>query len=192
MADRVESSDDRASHPSLGGNSRPDAARSVDVRALIEAYHGTVYAYAFRLTCSTADAEDLTQQTFLIAHEKSAQIRDPNKALQWLLAVARSRFLKNRRRRVPVPAVNLDLVLEEIPDSAASADEHWDRELLDRALAELSDVYRVVIVMYYFEECSYKEIAERLDLPIGTVMSRLARAKGHLRKRLACAQSQNA
>ena len=60
-----------------------------------------------------------------------------------------------------------------------------DQEELGKALAELPDEFRLVVLMFYFEDLSYKEIAEQLELPIGTVMSRLSRAKGHLRRRLA-------
>ena len=59
-----------------------------------------------------------------------------------------------------------------------------DPEQLQRALDELSEVFRTPIILYYFEDFSYRDIAEQMDLPIGTVMSRLARAKAHLRARL--------
>ncbi len=59
-----------------------------------------------------------------------------------------------------------------------------DTAELQAAIDELPAEFRVVVAMFYFEECSYREIAEKLDLPIGTVMSRLARAKGHLRSKL--------
>ena len=59
-----------------------------------------------------------------------------------------------------------------------------DSAELQAAIDELPAEFRVVVAMFYFEECSYREIAEKLDLPIGTVMSRLARAKGHLRAKL--------
>ena len=60
-----------------------------------------------------------------------------------------------------------------------------DLEQLQPALDELPEEFKVVVLMYYFEECSYKQIAEELDVPIGTVMSRLSRAKSHLRAKLA-------
>ena len=60
----------------------------------------------------------------------------------------------------------------------------WIRAELQAAIDELPAEFRVVVAMFYFEECSYREIAEKLDLPMGTVMSRLARAKGHLRAKL--------
>lgn len=72
--------------------------------------------------------------------------------------------------------------VEEIADR--HVDDDIDRERLQLALDELPDEYRLVVAMFYFEELSYKEIASELELPIGTVMSRLSRAKGRLRHRL--------
>ena len=63
-----------------------------------------------------------------------------------------------------------------------------DRERLQEALNRLPEAFRLVVVMFYFEECSYREIAERLEMPIGTVMSRLARAKGYLRSSMLAAE----
>jgi RNA polymerase sigma-70 factor (ECF subfamily) len=153
------------------------------MRQLVSAHHGAVYRYAFRLTGSAVDAEDLAQQTFLIAQQKLNQIRDPGRVHQWLFAVLRSCFLKNRRRRVPSLAANLDLEIDEVPDRPP-AGESVDKEMLEQALGELPQEFRLVLVMFYFEECSYKEIATQLEIPIGTVMSRLARAKSRLRQRL--------
>jgi RNA polymerase sigma-70 factor (ECF subfamily) len=75
------------------------------------------------------------------------------------------------------------LNVEAIPANVPPAE--WiDQQQLQQGLDELPPVYRVVLIMFYFEQCTYRQIAEELDLPIGTVMSRLARAKGHLRLRL--------
>jgi RNA polymerase sigma-70 factor (ECF subfamily) len=81
-----------------------------------------------------------------------------------------------------VAAANLELDVEAIPDILP--EDEIDSDLLQLAIDELKDDYKLVLVMFYFEECSYKEIAAKLSIPIGTVMSRLARAKGHLRARL--------
>jgi RNA polymerase sigma-70 factor (ECF subfamily) len=188
--------DDTTRHDAL----RPDAvappgdgvpgstSKVPSIAQLVEAYHQAVYRYAYRLAGSVADAEDLTQQTFLIAQQKLDQIREPEKADRWLLAIARSRFLKNCRRHHPVPAANVDLdmdcvAVEPLPD------DQIDGELLQLALADLPDQYRVILVMYYFEELSYRDIAGELEVPLGTVMSRLARAKSRLRTLLAARQS---
>lgn len=71
-------------------------------------------------------------------------------------------------------------VAEPLPDPLPPI----DPEQLQQALNELPEVYRTPIILFYFEDFGYREIAEQMDLPIGTVMSRLARAKGHLRSRL--------
>jgi RNA polymerase sigma-70 factor (ECF subfamily) len=169
------------------GNASPagePAATRLDIEQLVAAHHAAIYRYAFRLTGSAADAEDLTQQTFLIAQQRLDQIREPDKADRWLFAVLRSCFLKNRRRRNPVSAANLELEIDHIPQPPGAGQE-VDGELLQQVLNELPDEYRLVVVMFYFEQCSYKEIAKQLEIPIGTVMSRLARAKSRLRTRLA-------
>lgn len=157
-------------------------ASSAQIQRLISEHHARLYRYAYRLTGSAADAEDITQQTFLTAHQRLDQLRDESKAGSWLTAILRTTFLKSVRRRRPVDASSLELDVGEIP--ADATDDPIDREQLQAALNDLSDDYRVVLLMFYFEQSSYKEIAEQLDLPIGTVMSRLSRAKGRLRAAL--------
>ena len=156
---------------------------AMDIAQLVAEHHQTVYRYAYRLTGSIPDAEDLTQQVFLTAHERLGQLRRETSARSWLLTILRNYFLKSRQKRRPIPAENLQLTMNTIP--AVLPDElDIDRERLQRALDELPPKYRLVLVMFYFEDCSYREIADRLDVPIGTVMSRLARAKAHLRAKL--------
>jgi RNA polymerase sigma-70 factor (ECF subfamily) len=160
-----------------------DDRAAMDIAQLVAEHHQTVYRYAYRLTGSVADAEDLTQQAFLTAQERLGQLRREASARSWLLTILRNYFLKSCQKRRPIPAENLQLNMNTIP--AVIPDElDIDRERLQRALDELPPKYRLVLVMFYFEECSYREIAHRLDVPIGTVMSRLARAKGHLRAKL--------
>ena len=158
-----------------------DAAR---LRQLVEQHYSAIYGYAYRLSGSVADAEDLTQQTFMIAHQKLHQVREQDKTIRWLYTIARTCFLKSRRRKRPSAAANLELDVDEIPERFRE-DSPVDEERLQQALDGLGDDFKVVVTMFYFEELSYKEIAEELDIPIGTVMSRLARAKGRLRRALA-------
>ena len=155
----------------------------MDISQLVAEHHQAVFGYAYRLSGSVPDAEDLTQQTFLLAQQKLGQLRKVESARSWLFAILTNCFRKAIQRRRPTPAANLQLNIDTIPADPPN-DADIDREQIQRALGELSDGFRMVLVMYYFEECSYREIAERLGLPIGTVMSRLARAKGHLRSKL--------
>ena len=172
--------------PRLSGATTQDAIVAVpglDVRQLVGDYYRSVYRYAYRLCGSEADAEDLTQQTFLVVQAKLHQLRDPEKVRQWIFTVLRSCFLKSRRRPRPVAAANLELDVEEVPEHRI-AEQTLDKQELQQAVQDLPENFRLVVLMFYFEELSYKEIAERLKLPIGTVMSQLSRAKGRLRHRL--------
>jgi RNA polymerase sigma-70 factor (ECF subfamily) len=159
-----------------------DPAPRLDLARLVADHHGVLYRYAFRLTGSAPDAEDLTQQTFLVAQQKLGQLRDAENARAWLFTVLRNGYLKSFRKAVPQTAASIDLDVEAL--AAEETDEPFDRELLQRALDQLPDDFRLVVVMFYFEERSYREIAAELEVPIGTVMSRLARAKAGLRRLL--------
>jgi RNA polymerase sigma-70 factor (ECF subfamily) len=159
-----------------------EGSAAPEIAQLVADYHQALYRYAYRLTGSVPDAEDLTQQVFLVAHQHFDQVRDSQRAGGWLFAVLRSCYLKLRRRRQPVPAATIDLDVNTIADDAPH--EPIDSQQLQAAIDQLDDEFKLVVLLFYFEHCSYREIAERLDIPPGTVMSRLARAKAHLRRRL--------
>lgn len=156
---------------------------ALDVARLVTEHHQAVYRYAYRLTGQVPDAEDLTQQVFLKAQQRLGQVRDVERVRGWLYTILRNCFLKSCQKRCPVPAGNLSLNLDAIPERIAD-ELVIDQERLQAAIDQLPPRYRIVLTMFYYEDCSYREIAERLGVPIGTVMSRLARAKGHLRCRL--------
>lgn len=153
------------------------------VQQLVEQHYVSLYRYAYRLSGSAADAEDLTQDTFCKAQANLAQLRDPDRARPWLFSILRNAYLHRARAARQQPCVPLDDVgelVEPLPEALPPI----DPEHLQLALDELPEVYRTPIILYYFEEFGYREIAEQMDLPIGTVMSRLSRAKAYLRSRL--------
>ena len=154
------------------------------IRDLVEAHYDSLYRYAFRLSGSAADAEDLTQDAFGKAIARHGQLRDPTKARGWLFRILRNDYLHavrdERRRKV----VSLDSV-GELPAEPPDAPPDIDPGKLQEVLDELDESFRTPLILFYFEDFSYREIAEQMDLPIGTVMSRLARATGYLRTRLA-------
>ena len=154
----------------------------MSLEGLVLAHHSAVYRYACRLTGAAADAEDLTQQTFLIAQQKLHQLREADRAGGWLFAIARTTYLKWLAKRSPTTSGG---DLAETPAPAPSREiAEIDSEELAKVLAELPAELRLTLVMFYFEDLSYLEIAKELDIPIGTVMSRLSRAKERLRQRL--------
>ena len=156
------------------------------IDAVIERFHQDVYRYAFRLCGNVPDAEDLTQQVFLVAHQRLGQLRDRTRIRGWLRAITRSQFCRLCRKTRPRLADDVDVRLDAIPQMPPS--DALDAEALQAALDELDDFQRVVVLMYYMEHLSYREIAEALGIPIGTVMSRLARAKSRLRARLVASE----
>lgn len=158
-----------------------EACSLLDVRTLVTEHHAELYRYAYRLTGSQPDAEDLTQQVFLVAQAKIGQLRDVSRRRSWLFTVLRNAFLKSRSRRRPTSGASLDLDLENIPEETPD-EGPYDRERLQGAIDQLPSPFKLVLLMFYFEDCSYREIAERLELPLGTVMSRLSRAKQHVRR----------
>jgi RNA polymerase sigma-70 factor (ECF subfamily) len=155
---------------------------SLDVAALVAAYHAELYRYAYRLTGSQPDAEDLTQHVFLMAHSRGEQLRDVGSIRNWLFAILRNSYLKLVRRHTPLPAASIELDIDSLPAPQTTVE--IDRERLQAALDELPDEFKIVVLMFYFEGCSYRQIAQQLGVPDGTVMSRLSRAKSHLRKKL--------
>ena len=151
-----------------------------EVAQLVLDYHREIYAYAYRLCGSVADAEDLTQTVFLTAHREAGPTEGPRGSQGMLYAILRSHFLKLVRKKRPASAASLELNFDDL---AGDVDEpiDVDREALQIALMRLPESHRILLVMFYFEQCSYQEIADRLEMPMGTVMSRLARAKAKLR-----------
>jgi RNA polymerase sigma-70 factor (ECF subfamily) len=153
------------------------------VEKLVEAYYEPLYRYAFRLSGSPVEAEDLTQETFCHAQHKLSQLRDPARAKAWLFSILRNAYLHRVRAGKQEHRVTLDS-LGEIPDRPSEPLPEIDTAQLQRALGELPEAFRTPVILFYFEDFSYRDIAEQMSVPLGTVMSRLARAKTFLRQRL--------
>lgn len=153
---------------------------------LVDQHYALVYRMAYRLSGSASDAEDLTQQVFLIACSKAEQLRNPEAARAWLVTVLRHAFVRFRTRA----AGRAWLSFESLPEpSTEELDQvEIDRDELQAALNDLPEEFRIPLVLFYFENLGYKEIADRIETPIGTVMSRLSRAKAYLRRRLSANQ----
>jgi len=152
---------------------------------LVRQHHVLLYRYAYRLSGSAADAEDLTQETYLKACRKIGQLREPNRAKSWLCSILRDLFLKRIR---DADEVQVDSRLVEVAPGMSEPELHageFDSDDLQTALDQLPEQFRTPVILYFFEEFTYKEIAAQMEVPVGTVMSRLARGKAHLRSFLA-------
>jgi RNA polymerase sigma-70 factor, ECF subfamily len=151
-------------------------------RVVYELY-APVYRFALSLAESETEAADLTQETFLILCRHQAQVRDPNKIKSWLFTTLRRTFLRTLRKRYSRPEVELDSKHHELsvePMGSRSV----DAGVILSALSQLEEGFRNVLELFYIADLSYKEISTTLAIPIGTVMSRLARAKERLKDAL--------
>jgi RNA polymerase sigma-70 factor, ECF subfamily len=151
---------------------------------LVNRYYRDLYRFAFGLTGNDADACDLTQETFYVWARKGYQLRNPETAKTWLFTTMHRNFLDIYRRRKRFPHETIDTAVHDIPDVPADCMNRIDAQSLLCLLREIEEDYRAPLLLYYMEDLSYKEIAEVLAIPLGTVQSRIARAKAQLFRRL--------
>ena len=149
---------------------------------VVNVHYEGLYRFALSLVRSEADACDLVQQTFYRWATKGDQLRDATKAKSWLFTTLHREFLGRRRHEDKFPKVEISLVDEgELTAVAASPDKQLDGATVMAALQRLEETYRAPLALFYLEDHSYREIAEILEVPIGTVMSRISRGKALLR-----------
>jgi RNA polymerase sigma-70 factor (ECF subfamily) len=154
-----------------------------DFQQLVDRQYAPLYRFALSLSKSEADAADLTQQTFFLWASKGEQLRNSSKAKSWLFTTLYREFLNRRRHEVRFPKVELNDAREEelliLPNLRA-----LDGTLVLEALWDVEEPFRAPLTLFYLQQFTYHEIADLLDVPIGTVMSRLSRGKAQLRERL--------
>ena len=157
---------------------------NVDFETLVTRHYEALYQFAFSLARSEADACDLTQQTFCVWAIKGHQLRDPSKVKTWLFTTLHREFLGLRRKQTRFPQVELEHAAAELPVVSPAAVNQLDTAQVLGALARLDPIYHAPIALFYLQDCSYNEIDEILDVPLGTVKSRLTRGLGRLHQLL--------
>jgi RNA polymerase sigma factor (sigma-70 family) len=163
----------------------------IDLEAIVGRFYASLYRFALSLTKNEAEAGDLTQQTFFILAQRSHQIRDTSKVKCWLFTTLRREFLRALRIQSSHPHVEFRPEIHDGPSLSTDALRALDAKAVIDALSEIEPTYRTAVELFYLSELSYKEIAQTLDIPIGTVMSRLSRGKEQLKAILAAAISEN-
>ncbi len=152
---------------------------------LVDAHYQALFRFGMSLTRDVDRASDLVQETFCIWAAKGSQLRDRSKAKTWLFTTLHREFLSQRRRASKFSDEPLD---EETAAAVVAPQEDAERQIDGRRAMELlgllEEIYRTPLALFYLQQHSYKEIAEILDIPIGTVMSRLSRGKEMLRRRM--------
>lgn len=163
--------------------------------ALVEATHATLYRVALRTLGNAADAEDVVQDTYIRAYGSLGTLKDAGAVMGWLCSVARNVATDKARSRGRRVMVSLDSTRDEdaAPLVNALADEGPHAEarlssaqagkLLTDALAELKEKHRVILTLREIDGLSYEEIAAALGLSMGTVESRIHRAREALTRK---------
>ena len=151
---------------------------------LVKLYYRDLYRFGFSLTGSEADAADLTQETFYIWASKGHQLNNPANVKGWLFTTLHREFLKMCRRQKQFADESIEETAHNLPDEPADCLNRIDSRTLLRMLREIDEDFRAPLVLYYIEDFSYKQIADVLAIPLGTVQSRIARAKIQLLRRL--------
>jgi RNA polymerase sigma-70 factor (ECF subfamily) len=163
----------------------------LDLESIVSKLYSPLYRFAFSLSRNETQAADLTQETFLILAKQQAQVRDITKIKSWLFTTLRREFLRGLRSQSTHPEVELKPEHQDELVADSGVLKASDAATVMEALAGVDESYRMVLELFYLADLSYKEIAATLDIPIGTVMSRLSRGKEQLRTLLSKTDSPN-
>lgn len=160
-------------------------AMDTEFEGVVDRFYQPLYRFALSLTRTESEAFDLTQQTFYLWATKGHQLRDSSKLKSWLFTTLHREFLGSRRRGNRFPHHEVSSVEHQLPVVDPTVVNDLDGSTVMETLMQVEELYRAPLMLFYLQDHSYKEIATILDVPIGTVMSRLARGKEQLRALLA-------
>ena len=151
---------------------------------LVQCYQKDIFNVCYRLTGNVQEAEDLTQETFLRANKYLEKFDLDKPFGPWIRKIATNICLNEikKNRRITVPLDDKDIFISNNPEKEISKKE--DMELIHRAILSLPPKQRVVIELRHYQDLSYKEIAQALDIPISDVKSHLFRGRKTLAKKL--------
>jgi RNA polymerase sigma-70 factor (ECF subfamily) len=151
----------------------------------------SLYNFARWLAGNTSEAEDLVQETYLKAWKGFSSFRPGTNFRAWIFRILRNTFLTSRSGLQAVRTSPLENEEEQVSEMAVTSETpesilltRDSRETIQAAIAELPVVFREVLLLCDVEEMSYQEIAETISVPMGTVMSRLSRARRAMRQAL--------
>jgi len=156
---------------------------------LVDTWYDPLYRFALSLSRNGDEALDLTQQTFARWAEKGHGLRDATKAKSWLFTVLYREFLNAKRHQGRESTSADEKFFDDIPAEERSAQSAAEGHNAMEALQQVDTVFRAPLVLFYLESHSYQEIAEILEVPVGTVMSRISRGKEQLRRILKTRQA---
>ena len=141
-----------------------------------------LYAFAFNLTKNPSDAEDLVQDTYLKAFRFIESYQEGTNPKAWLFRILKNSFINKYRSQQKKPESSE--IQEDIPTNGNFSFDNLLGDEVTKAMDQLPEDYKTVLLLCDIEDFSYEEIADILDIPIGTVRSRIFRARNTLKKKL--------
>ena len=157
---------------------------ALDFERLVEDHHATLYRFAMSLCRNDSEAADLVQETFCVWASKGHQLNEPAKVKSWLFTTLHREFLAGRRRMLRFPHQELSEVETELPEVAPELPAKMDWEFAAGCLRKVDPAFQAPVALFYLEDYSYNEIATILDVPLGTVKSRIARGIAQMQRML--------
>lgn len=164
-----------------------ESGRPEDFNELVRRYERELYRYLARYLGDPSLADDVFQNTFLQVHQKRGLYEDGRPVRPWLYSIATHQAVDTLRKVGRHPAMSLDqnldgsgestslasLLVSDVPGPLANLQERERQEWVRNAVAKLPDTLRQTLIMAYYQDMKYREIAESLQIPVGTVKSRL-------------------
>ena len=165
---------------------------SLNFEDIVDRFYPMLYRFALSLARNETDASDLTQQTFFVWATKGHLLRDESKVKSWLFTTLYREFITNRRREIRWPKQEISEEEHELPCALPETVDCLESGQVMAALQAIDETFRAPLTLFYLQEHSYEEISHILDVPIGTVMSRLSRGKQKLQRALTTRQNETA
>jgi RNA polymerase sigma-70 factor (ECF subfamily) len=176
----------------------PERSEAISFEMLVETHYRRVYNLVYRMINHEADASDLTQEVFIRIYRALPRLRAEGAQNAWIRRIATNvclDYLRRRRNKSPISSLDVSHAQEfdgpqawDVPDPSGEPDRllasQERMELLHSAIQSLPDDYRTVVVLHHIEEMRVEEIAETLEVPPGTIKSRLSRARNALKRKL--------
>lgn len=151
---------------------------------LFDEYKNQVYRFCMQLTKDRSDADDLFQDTFLLAYQKHERIDEAQNPKSYLYTMCLNLWKSGKRKRTMVALDNERDYLGAFESSEETVLRREEKRLITQAVMSLKDRYRIPVCLYYTDDLSVSEISNILKIPEGTVKSRLHKARSILRERL--------
>lgn len=153
-----------------------------EFQELVDAHYQPLYRFAYSLAKNPDTAADLVQQSFCIWAQKGGQLDDRSKAKTWLFTTLYREFLAGARRSKKFPETDLEGAEFHLESKEEDTGRMMDAKRAVLLLTSLDETFRAPLTLFFLQQLSYKEIAEVLDIPMGTVMSRISRGKDLLKE----------